>query len=113
MRLHNRLAAAPPLHQDQCHMDMSGRLDSPTSTKPATGRFGVLALLGCLVLQWAVYYDSFAILSASDDFPIVNEIHRGNAQGASVFFTDSVIVIGYRPLKSLAIWGMGNLFWPN
>src|SRR5215213_5432267 len=72
-------------------------------------RFAWAILLLAIVAQWLVYSQSFAVKPASDDWPIVNEIHRGNLQGVQVFFTDSVIRIGYRPMKSLAIWWFGNL----
>lgn len=64
-----------------------------------------LFLLG----QLFAYAQAFKVRPASDDWPIINEVHRGNQQGVGVFFTDSVIRIGYRPLKSLAIWFFGNL----
>src|SRR5262249_43040534 len=53
--------------------------------------------------------DAFAIKPASDDFPIINEIHRGDRQGPGVFFTDAVTPFNYRPLKSLTIWAFGSL----
>ncbi|CAN5715392.1 hypothetical protein BH09PLA1_BH09PLA1_34780 [soil metagenome] len=72
-------------------------------------QFALLIFCLAIVAQWLVYSQSFAIKPASDDWPIINEIHRGNLQGVGVFFTDSVIQIGYRPLKSLTIWWFGNL----
>ncbi len=58
---------------------------------------------------FVAYARAFRVMPASDDWPIVNEIHRGNHRGVHVFFTDSVIRIGYRPLKSVVIWAFGNL----
>src|SRR3982750_3035067 len=90
------LAPPEPVEQDQRKMTGPKDLSQTSSQRPASVRFGVITLLCLIAVQWAVYFDSFRILPASDDFPIVNEIHRGNARGVSVFFTDSVILIGYR-----------------
>lgn len=78
-------------------------------TPPVSWRFLSLAFVAVLIVFLLAYSRSFRVLPASDDWPIVVEIHRGNAQGVGAFFTDSVIRIGYRPLKSLVIWAFGNL----
>src|SRR5689334_16394305 len=80
----------------------------PVLRRPSL-RFGLFVLAAMFAAQLLAYRHSFAVRPASDDWPIVNEINRGNRQGVGVFFTDSVIHIGYRPLKSLAIWAFGNL----
>jgi hypothetical protein len=69
--------------------------------------------LAFMAVQLFAYWNAFKVKPASDDWPIINEIHRGNREGVRVFFTDSVIRIGYRPLKSLAIWFFGNLSQDN
>jgi len=71
--------------------------------------FGLTVLLVLFAAQLLAYHQAFRVRPASDDWPIINEINRGNHQGVGVFFTQSVIHIGYRPLKSLAIWAFGNL----
>src|SRR5688572_16333204 len=81
----------------------------PAERSRVSLRFSVMILLSGLVAQWIVYSQSFAIKPGVDDWPIINEIHRGNLQGTHVFFTDSVIQIGYRPLKSWTIWLFGNI----
>ncbi|MBC8106755.1 MAG: hypothetical protein H7Z14_09215, partial [Anaerolineae bacterium] len=93
-------------------MTSSPLAPAPSSDAPASRvslRFALSIFFLAIVAQWLVYSQSFAVKPASDDWPIVNEIHRGNLQGVGAFFTDSVIQIGYRPLKSLAIWWFGNL----
>jgi hypothetical protein len=52
---------------------------------------------------------AWGIKPASDDFPIINEVHRGNQQGVTVFFTHSATGQNYRPFKSLTLWAFGNL----
>lgn len=85
----------------------AARSDAPAGR--VSLRFALAVFCLAIITQWLVYSQSFAVKPASDDWPIVNEIHRGNLHGVGVFFTDSVIQIGYRPLKSLAIWWFGNL----
>jgi hypothetical protein len=71
---------------------------------------GVLLLILPLFLaQIALYHRSFGIKPASDDFPIVNEIVRGNQHGPGVFFRESVSNMHHRPFKSLAIWAFGQI----
>src|SRR5690242_11317631 len=69
----------------------------------------LLVLLPMFVIQIALYYRSFGIKPASDDFPIVNEIHRGNAHGPGIFFRQSMSSMHHRPLKSLSIWAFGQI----
>jgi hypothetical protein len=82
--------------------------DDAAAYRPSR-RFAAISF-SCLVIVFLLAYSrSFLVKPASDDWPIVTEMQRGNAQGVGVFFTDSVIRIGYRPLKSLLIWAACNL----
>lgn len=83
--------------------------DCNVSLHRATRRFIWTTFTVFLFAQLLAYSHAFKVRPASDDWPIINEVHRGNQRGVGVFFTDSVIRIGYRPLKSLAIWFFGNL----
>ncbi|MGH7179903.1 MAG: hypothetical protein ACREJC_21180 [Tepidisphaeraceae bacterium] len=88
-------------------------VETPRAALPIRARpsrlFAATAFVLVIAAQLLVYSGSYHIKPAGDDFPIVNEINRGNIQGIKVFFTQSVIRIGYRPLKSLTIWWFGNL----
>ena len=85
---------------------------SSTGFSPSA-RFVAIVIAVTTAVFLLVYAQSFRVKPASDDWPIVTEMQRGNLRGVSVFFTDSVIRIGYRPLKSVAIWAMGNLGGEN
>ena len=91
---------------------MSSEVNSPLSPQekaPPSTRFVASVVAVTVAIFVVAYAQSFRVKPASDDWPIVTEMQRGNLRGVSVFFTDSVIRIGYRPLKSVAIWAMGNL----
>jgi hypothetical protein len=78
-------------------------------SRPASWRFLWTALGVTSVVFLAVYWESFHVLPASDDFSYVNEIHRGNREGVWRFFTRSVTAQTYRPMTSVGIWAFGNL----
>ncbi len=83
---------------------------------PTLGRILLLATLLFLV-QIALYYRSFGIKPASDDFPVVHEIIRGNDNGPGVFFRQSFTSMHHRPFKSLGTWmcaqisDVNRVFW--
>jgi hypothetical protein len=74
-------------------------------------RLGRILVLFALLftLQIVTYYRSFAIKPASDDFPVVHEIQRGNQFGPTIFFRESMSNMHHRPFKSLGIWWFGRL----
>jgi hypothetical protein len=77
--------------------------ESPTLTK-------ILLIAGVIfIAQIACYYRSFGIKPASDDFPVVNEIVRGQREGPGVFFRQSMTPMHHRPFKSLGIWAAGTI----
>src|SRR5439155_18457948 len=61
------------------------------------------------IAQIACYYRSFGIKPASDDFPVVNEILRGQRQGPAAFFRQSFTPMHHRPFKSLGIWAAATI----
>lgn len=85
---------------------------SSPADRPST-RFLAIVICGAILIFLLAYAQSFRVKPASDDWPNATEMQRGNLHGVSVFFTDSLIRIGYRPLKSLAIWSMANLGGDN
>ena len=66
-------------------------------------------MLPLFAAQIALYYRSFGIKPASDDFPVVNEILRGNEYGPGIFFTHAMGMEHHRPFKSLGEWAFGNI----
>jgi hypothetical protein len=69
----------------------------------------VLICFGLFLAQIAIYWRSFGVKPASDDFPVVHEILRGNALGPTIFFRESMSSMHYRPFKSLAIWAFAQI----
>ena len=69
----------------------------------------LLIILPLFAAQISLYHASFSVKPASDDFPVVHEILRGNTQGPGVFFRESMSNMHHRPFKSLAIWWFGRL----
>ena len=74
-----------------------------------TIRKTLLLILPLFVIQIALYYRSFGIKPASDDFPVVHEVLRGNAFGPSIFFKQSHTGMHYRPFKALSIWAFAQI----
>jgi hypothetical protein len=72
-------------------------------------RKALLLILPLFVMQIALYHRSFGIKPASDDFPVVHDILRGNQQGPGIFFTRSFTSMHYRPFKALSIWAFGQI----
>jgi hypothetical protein len=69
----------------------------------------LLLILPLFVIQIALYYRSFGIKPASDDFPVVHEVLRGNEFGPSIFFKQSHTGMHYRPFKALSIWAFAQI----
>lgn len=92
-----------------------------SSSDNRSDRPTLLFCVTCFVIGWivqvAIYAPMFKVLPAGDDFPILNEIHRGNSEGPLSFFKISGHAYNYRPIKSLGIWAAGNvspdsrIFW--
>jgi hypothetical protein len=80
-----------------------------TSQSPPRLRKVLLLLLPLFAIQIALYYRSFGVKPASDDFPVVNEILRGNEYGPGIFFTHAMGAEHHRPFKSLGEWAFGNI----
>jgi hypothetical protein len=70
----------------------------------------ILLIAGVIfIAQIACYYRSFGIKPASDDFPVVNEIVRGQREGPGAFFRQSFTRMHHRPFKSLGIWAAATI----
>ena len=69
----------------------------------------LLLLAPLFVIQIALYHRAFGIKPASDDFPVVHEILRGNEFGPTIFFKQSHTGMHYRPFKALSIWAFGQI----
>lgn len=87
----------------------SGAAPPITPLRAAPRRWLVLMLSLAIVAQWVAYRRSFQKLPAVDVFPEIIEVHRGDAQGITAFFTHSVSNKAYRPLDSLLIWFFGHV----
>ena len=84
-------------------------LKTADSAYPARRAGLLLIVLALFIAQVALNYRSFGIKPASDDFPYVNEINRGNQFGPAIFFRQSFTSLSYRPLTSLCIWVAGKV----
>lgn len=88
-------------------MNASNKIEGPQATLRLSRV--LLLILPLFLAQICLYYRSFGVKPASDDFPIVHEIIRGNEQGPGIFFRQAIGPEHHRPFKSLGIWAFGNI----
>lgn len=88
-------------------------ISSDNQITRASMGFTLLVFLVGLIAQIVVYAPMFKILPAGDDFPVLNDLNRGNEQGALSLLTKSYSNVNYRPVRALGVWFFGSVAKDN